>query len=614
MCGLFGLSFTSEKPSQEWWRDHLQQVNEVQKHRGPDEQNCWISPERNLGFAHQRLAILELSPAGRQPMLSRSGRSTLVFNGEIYNHQELRRKLSATSYRGHSDTETLVELLEVHQEKALNDLDGMFSFAWLDLSRQKVLLAVDPAGKKPLYTYWDGKTFAVSSEMKSFRCIPQIHLTVNDTFVKQYLVYGYVPYPHTIYSQVRKLPAGSFQWIDLKNGPEAVQIYWDLPLKPSSDKLSYPDAQMQLQNLLTEAVRKRLVADVPVGSFLSGGLDSSVVSLLAADILSPRALQTFSVSFKSQGVPGHYDESVYARYVAEKIHSEHHEIPVEVHGLDPSAIVTHFDEPFADSSAIPTYLLARETARWVKVALSGDGGDELFAGYMRFRAGLISSEYAWLLKPLLAPMKFGKVPPRSWKGFLQRFKERLQSSTLEQQLSWNSYFNQEDFQTYLQDCAQDLYLQAQEFEEKTKDLDVGQKILYYNFKTYLFDDLLPKVDRMSMAHGLEVRCPFLDKKLIEFAFRLPTDYKMSFFTTKRILKELFETRLGSDFVHRKKQGFALPIENFMEQQGVDFALTQTQQALPQFVWNEKSLPTLKAHQHHHKAYMLLSLEKNLRSL
>jgi asparagine synthase (glutamine-hydrolysing) len=614
MCGVFGLSFSSESKSQEWWQTHLNKVNATQAHRGPDEQDLWISPDGHFGFAHQRLAILDLSPTGRQPMKSQSGKSLLVFNGEIYNHQELKTHLPGFSFRGHSDSEVLLECLEQKGDHLLKELDGMFAFAFADLDKKRMLLATDPAGKKPLYTYWDGRTFAFASEIKALKVIPEIQLKVSKKYLKQYLVYGYVPYPNTIYENVTKVPAGSYQWIDLKSRPGMVRAYWDLPLQPHTSTYGFRKSQEILDDLLTTAIKKRLGADVPVGCFLSGGLDSSVVSLIAAKIFKEQKLKTFSVSFKAPNIPAHYDESPYARYVAEKIHSDHHEIHVDVSNLNSTPIMTHFDEPFADSSAIPTYLLAQETAKHVKVALSGDGGDEIFGGYMRFRAGLLSSEYAWLLKPLLAPIHFGAVPPRSWKGFLKRFKERLHTSPLIQQISWNSYFNQNDFDKYMFECAEDIYLKAREFEFLTEDLDVGQKILYYNFKTYLFDDLLPKVDRMSMAHGLEVRSPFLDKKLIEFAFALPTSFKMDFFGTKKILKRTYAPELGKEFVYRKKQGFALPIENFIEAQNSSNAFQKIPAHLKGFSFSAKELNEMKANQHHQKIFMLLSLENNLGAL
>jgi asparagine synthase (glutamine-hydrolysing) len=278
--------------------------------------------------------------------------------------------------------------------------------------------------------------------------------------------------------------------------------------------------------------------------------------------------------------------------------------------VEGGGIPSLFDEPFADSSAIPTYYLCRETSKQIKVVLSGDGGDELFGGYRRFRAGLLSDRYSWLLKPLLSPVNFKSPPPRSWKGFVSRFKSKLHLTPLQQQLSWNSYFDQSDFEKFFGDKWENAYLRIQSFEQKTEGLTIIQKILYYNFKTYLFDDLLPKVDRMSMAHGLEVRTPFLDKALIEFAFTLPDHFKVTSFETKKILKDTFSVDLGYDFVHRKKQGFALPIENFLNKEKFR-EVRQIKKIWPQFRWGDLSAKELEQSNHHYKVYLLMSLEKTL---
>ena len=326
--------------------------------------------------------------------------------------------------------------------------------------------------------------------------------------------------------------------------------------------------------------------------------------------MTPKKLKTFSVSFNVAGVPADYDESVYAKKIASQIQSDHYEILIDPNKIEGRDIPGLFDDPFADSSAIPTYYLCQETSRQVKVVLSGDGGDELFGGYRRFQAGLLSDRYSWVLKPLLSLIRFKAPRPRSWQGFVTRFKHKLDLSPLRQQLAWNSFFEEGDFEKFLGKKGEDIFLRVRDFEKKTEGLSIIQKILYYNFKTYLFDDLLPKVDRMSMAHGLEVRTPYLDKALIEFAFTLPDHFKVTPFETKKILKDSFEQDLGYDFVRRKKQGFALPIENFLAKENFQ-SLPGIHKIWPKFQWTSSDIREMERDHNYYKIYLLMSLEKSL---
>lgn len=614
MCGVFGLFLTdpdSTTFNDKEWQSLLSLVNQVQKHRGPDEQNFIYDTKQAWGFAHQRLAVLDLSLNGQQPMISHSKKSHIVFNGEIYNYKELQQKLQLSKLRSHSDTEVLVEGLEKKFENILPELDGMFAFGYFDRIDRRLLLAVDVAGKKPLYTYWDGKVFAFASEIKTLLSLPFINKQLNPLALQQYLVYGFTPYPNTIYQYIRKLPAGCYQWVDLKKGPSPIQSYWKLIDYVKEVKIDYGQAKEQLQNLLLSSVKKRLIADVPIGTFLSGGLDSSIISYLAAQSIKPNKIKTYSVSFSSSGIPPQYDESKYARYVAELISSDHQEIHLDYNNLDSEKILTAFGGPFADSSAIPTYYLAQETSKHVKVVLSGDGGDELFGGYKRFNAGLISQSFGNYLNLFLSPINFKTAPHRSKRGFVMRFKARLKESILSQQLAWNSYFDQSDFKKFLDLEINRLYDDVYFFEKETEHLSPGQRILYYNFKTYLFDDLLPKIDRMSMRHGLEVRSPFLDKQLIEFAFSLPSKYKFDFFQTKKILKDTYQDIFGHQFVHRKKMGFALPIEKFINGQDLTKHLLHLKNNPMPLDFKNITRFNSETSNYYQKAYMLLSLSLNL---
>ena len=563
MCGIIGVAYLQGAvPHARETETQLKQAAHLIQHRGPDDEGTWVSHDSKVGLAHRRLSILDLSPRGHQPMVSSEG-DVLTYNGEIYNFRTLRTALFDQNFNSQSDTEVLLKGLGQFQDDYLNRLDGMFAFGFYSKRQQSVLLAVDPAGEKPIYTYWDGKIFAFASEIKAFFGMKSLDLSVNRDYLKESLIFGYVPWPNTMYRFIRKLPAGHFQRISLAEGPKSPQPYWELPLGVSHPKLKPRDAEERLKYLLGRAVEKRLVADVPVGCFLSGGLDSSTVALEAEKLLPKQSLQTFAAGFSLDDFGNFYDETPFANMVARRIESRHRVLQIDASNVDATDIMRHFDEPFGDSSAIPTYLLCQETARHVKVVLSGDGGDELFGGYLRFCGGLLSENYQNLWQFLLAPVKYFPANPRTLLGKLKRFQSAVSLPLLKRLAVWNAFFTEEELSTFFGENSERVFETVRFWEERTRGLTVGEKILHFNFKTYLFDDLLPKVDRMSMAHGLEVRSPFLDRDLIEFAFSLPTQFKFDSFRTKKILKNAYRFQLGAEITDRAKHGFAFPLETFL---------------------------------------------------
>ena len=619
MCGIVGLLVPGAEINRgassvvNFRRAALQSAVESLRHRGPDDGGVWLSPDARAGFGHRRLSVIDLSSRGLQPMLGEDG-SALTYNGEVYNYRELKSEFtSGENFVSESDTEVLLKCLMSEGERILPRLDGMFAFAFYSARNNQVILATDPAGEKPLYTYWDGKHFAFASEIKAIKALLAQQggdFSLDPKALKESLAFGYAPYPRTIYRKIRKLPAGQFQIIDLNSGPKHPVTYWEVPIGEIDRSVRYQDAVAGLRILLRKAVAKRLVADVPLGSFLSGGLDSSAVSLEAASLLRPSRLKTFSAAFSADPLSGFYDESSFARTVAERIGSEHFEVQISSQNVDAASIMQRFDEPFGDSSAIPTFLLCQETRKYLKVALSGDGGDELFGGYMRFRAALVSEKYQTLCKLILSPTSRLQVEPRSLLGKMKRFRSAVSHPLLSRLATWNAFFSEQDLEYFLGEKFTEFAIEIKSWDEKTKGQSIGEKILYYNFKTYLFDDLLPKVDRMSMAHGLEIRAPFLDKELIEFAFRLPTEFKFDAFSSKKILKEAYRDLLGKDITHRSKHGFAFPLESFLGSQP-PYIGAKTRGVFPAARTDLKDLGPLNRSA---KQFMLWNFETNLKHI
>jgi asparagine synthase (glutamine-hydrolysing) len=536
------------------------------RHRGPDDHGLWHDGPVALG--HRRLSIVDLSPGGHQPMPNEDETLWVTFNGELYNWPEVKGTLAARGhrFRGASDTEMLLHLYEEHGEGLLEHLRGMFAFGLYDRARRRLLLARDRLGKKPLFYHDDGKRIVFASELKALLLDPSVPREVDEGSLADYLTLQYVPAPGTIWKGVRKLPAAHALVCDAR-GPRVTR-YWSLPVEPDTGH-SAEFYRERLRALLTEAVRIRLMSDVPLGAFLSGGIDSSVVTaLMTQAVRSP--VKTFSIGFEAQD----FSELAHARRVAEHLGTDHHELIVRPQALDLlPRLVWQMDEPFADASMIPTYYVSQMARRHVTVALSGDGGDEAYAGYTTYPWARRYAALDRIPRPLrqLAGVPAGWLPPDHPLG---RKLHRVSQDVVGRHLDVMSYFPPRELARVLSPAlaahlrAHDPYAAARaEYARAGAAAGEVPGLLYLDAATYMIDDVLVKVDRTSMLESLEVRCPLLDHKVLEFVARIPFEYKLRGDVTKWILKEVVSDLLPPETLARAKQGFGVPLEHWF---GADF--------------------------------------------
>lgn len=546
-------------------------------HRGPDDEGVLSQPASpgnapRVTLGHRRLSIIDLSPAGHQPMRARTDDTAVVLNGEIYNFQEKRAECADYPFRSRTDTEVILALYERYGEAFVQHLDGMFALALWDGRREKLLLARDRAGKKPLYYFKGERFFVFASEIKALLALTAVPGKPDEGALALYLTFGYVPTPDTIYQGIRKLEPATLMVLD-RNGLAHSRPYWRYPTgEVGNAPESVGPAAVKLRGLLTDAVRRRMVADVPLGAFLSGGIDSSIVVGLMSG-LSREPVRTFSIGF--EGDPA-YDESAYARLVAEKFRTHHTEFRVRPRAVELlEKIIWHYDEPFGDSSAIPTYIVSQLTREHVTVALSGDGGDEVFGGYERFAAALWTEQLPRSLFEagrLLTRLLPAPPHPKSRRRRIKRFFEKAGLPLPDRYLEWNSFFTRGELASLRVSCEGSRISDPfREYLESDPSASLLQRILHLNFRTYLLDDLLVKTDRMSMAHGLEVRCPFLDTGVVEWAARLPDRLKIRGTRLKYILREAFREFLPRQILRRRKMGFGVPLGQWMREDLRDFS-------------------------------------------
>jgi asparagine synthase (glutamine-hydrolysing) len=556
MCGICGMFAPGEVD-----RAVLQRMNDAIRHRGPDDEGFYT--DDRVGLGSRRLSIIDLSQ-GRMPIHNEDESVWVVFNGEIYNFQELRQDLVA---RGHTfttrtDTEVIVHLYEEIGAGVFEKLHGMFAVALWDRARGTLLLGRDRVGKKPLYYSWDGTRLIFGSEIKCLRAFPGLKLSLDYDAINHYFSYLYIPDPLSIYREIRKLPAAHS--LELHAGVVKVQSYWDLRfdrVHRERDPRAYVE---RLRELVTDAVRCRLVSDVPLGAFLSGGVDSATVVGIMAQ-LSSKPVQTFSIGFDAET----FDELEYARLAARAFGTDHHEEVMQPQALEwVETLVQHLDEPFGDPSALPTYMVSRMARRNVTVALSGDGGDETFAGYEshavhvrdeRFHQRFPAPARALVGAGLHAGSRVTTHPKlRRVAGAVRRANRPLAER-------WCNVFTKEERAQLFSAAArreigaareEDLFaglLAAQPFP------DFLSRVLYADTKAYLTNDILVKVDRMSMANSLEVRSPLVDHQVMEFAAAIPSDWKLHDGVSKYIFKKMAEEFVPREIVYRKKHGFGVPI-------------------------------------------------------
>jgi len=569
ICGIVGLNGAAG-----FGQPDIARMCDALAHRGPDDSGFQLNDFKSesgpgrVGLGHRRLSIIDLAK-GHQPLSNEDGTVWIVFNGEIYNFQELRPALIAQGhrFRTDSDTEVIVHLYEQKGADCLQELRGMFAFAIWDSSARSLFLARDRIGKKPLCYRVEKDRILFASEIKSILQAGGVPRELSLEALHHYLTYQYVPHPLTMFQGIAKLPPGHY--LTWKDGRAEVREYWRPTCRP--EPLKEAECVERVRELLTESVRLRLISDVPLGAFLSGGLDSSIVVGLMAK-LSNAPVKTFSIGFAEK----RYDELEYARAVARHFKTEHQEFIVRPNAVEIiPKLVWHYDEPFADSSAIPTYYVSQITRQHVKVALTGDAGDEGFAGYPRYRAvklGLWFDRLPGFLRRALAGKYWQRLPvsveQKTKRRRLRRLFEALDLPPKERYVRWCAIFDDgRKAALYSPELRAALapVSSAKIFEEeyaKAPDADFLAATMFVDFMRYLPDDLLFKVDIASMAHGLECRAPFLDHKLVEFIGRIPTDLKLRGFTTKYLLRRAFGEMLPPEILHRPKMGFGVPISDW----------------------------------------------------
>ena len=568
MCGLVGIFDTRGKSSLS--REVLGRMNEAQFHRGPDEGGLHTEP--GVGLGHRRLSIIDLS-SGQQPLFNEDHSVVVVFNGEIYNFVDLMPELQALghTFRTHCDTEVIVHAWEEWGENCVERFRGMFAFALWDRSRQKLFLARDRLGVKPLFysLQSDGK-FIFASELKALRLYPGFDPTLDPCAVEEYFAYGYIPEPRTIYRNAFKLPPGHHLTLSPHAPLPAPHRYWDIPFAPVP-VTSMQDMQAELVERLREAVRIRLVSEVPLGAFLSGGVDSSAVVALMAE-LSTEPVNTCSIAFQDP----RFNEAAYAEQVARQYHTRHQTSEVDPNDFSlVDQLAALYDEPYADSSALPTYRVCELARRSVTVALSGDGGDENLAGYRRYRFHMAEEKMRALLPLGLRRPLFGALgalyPKADWAPRIFRAKSTFEALARD---SVEGYFHSvsllgDRLRNQLFSPAFSASLQGYRAVEVLKTharnsptQDPLSLVQYLDIKTYLPGDILTKVDRASMAHALEVREPLLDHPLMEWVSGLPSALKLHQGEGKYLLKKALEPYLPQDILYRQKMGFAVPLASW----------------------------------------------------
>jgi asparagine synthase (glutamine-hydrolysing) len=594
MCGIAGFWTSDSRASGTAAEATARRMADAIRHRGPDSDGLWFDPEAGLALAHRRLSILDVSPAGAQPMSSHSGRYVIVFNGEIYNHLDLRTELEAASdgiaWRGHSDTETLLAAFDIWGiERTLQRSIGMFAYAVWDIKERTLVLARDRMGEKPLYYGWSGSTFLFGSELKALRAFPGFVNALNRDAVTAYLRYSYVPAPHSIYDGIYKLPPASyilFASADRSSASEPI-AYWsfkDIAEKGVSDPFggSYQERSAALEQVLQTVTASQMLSDVPLGAFLSGGVDSSLITALMQS-QSGQAVRTFSIGFEL----ARFNEAELAREVARHLKTQHTEFIVTE--SDALAVVPDlpgiFDEPFADSSQIPTILLSRLTRQSVTVAMSGDGGDEMFGGYNRYLFGPdLWQRTGQLPKPVRKALGVGaKGMQRMFTAGSASGAQRLAARaglpvTAIDRLSkfGGAVANADSFDelyrelvsTWPQPSSIALHTgrasSLLDEESYVPSLEgKAERMMALDALSYLPDDIMVKVDRSAMSASLETRAPFLDQRVVEFAWRLPLADKIEGRIGKRILRDMLYTKVPKALIERPKQGFAIPVDTWL---------------------------------------------------
>lgn len=570
MCGICGIIKYENGKKVE--NSEVHRMCQVIQHRGPDDEGIYV--KNNVGIGMRRLSIIDLA-SGHQPLSNEDGTVWIVFNGEIYNHQTVRAELEQRGHRfaTHSDTEAIVHAYEEYGEACPEKLNGMFAFAIWDENHQRLFIARDRIGIKPLYFYEDKKQFVFGSELKSILQIRDVPRRVNPQALDNFLTFEYIPAPLSIFDSIYKLePGHSLLW---ERGKIRKRKYWklDYDIRPR------PESEIceELVSLLQDSVKIRLMSEVPLGAFLSGGIDSSSIVALMSRVMD-RPVKTFSIGFEDST----YNELKYARIIAQKFKTEHHEFTIKPNAVDltQNLVRNYVDEPFGDFSMFPTYLVSKMAREYVTVTLSGDGGDELFAGYDHYIANRIGQKYqsipGVLRNGLIEPILKSIPPTEKKKGLVNRAKRFVEGAQLPADLQhtrWMIFLSEfEKDSLYTSDFKNqirgfDPYAHVRHFFKAAPSRDPLDQQEYVDIHTYLVDDILVKVDRMSMATSLEARVPFLDYRVVEFSATIPSQLKLAGLShqkTKYILKKAMENILPPEIIYRGKEGFSIPIKNWLK--------------------------------------------------
>ncbi|MDA8743118.1 asparagine synthase (glutamine-hydrolyzing) [Rubripirellula amarantea] len=632
MCGITGAIWRN--PSQGIAPALLQQMTDSISHRGPDDSQLWMDSEHRdaygrlvgVGLGFRRLSIIDLEGA-RQPLSNEDGRVRVVFNGEIYNYQTLRRRLQGTghTFATHGDGESIVHLYEDLGTDCFAQLNGMFAIAIWDANRNRLILARDRIGQKPLYYAATEDRLVFGSELKCLAKVEGVCSDIDPGAIDEFLTYQYIPHPGTIWKGVRKLPPGHFAIYE--NGKVTVERYWDFD--PSVERpISKSDACERLRELLTDSVRLRMQSDVPLGSFLSGGIDSSLITAIA-QANSPDPVRTFSIGFPVAD----FDETKYAAEVAQHLGTKHQRFEVNPDGVAIiDKLIWHYDEPFGDSSAVPTWYLSELTRREVTVALSGDGGDELFAGYERYRALWLSQRLQRLF-PVRSIPGIGLVQrlpdsnkQRSLIRRAKRFLEAIGEPASRRYMNWLQIFPESMRASLYTDEFLESLPGDDPFDfldsvwSRSEGRDVVTRASMSDVFSYLPCDLCTKVDIASMAHGLEVRQPMLDYRIVEFAGSLPVNLKFRGHRGKLILEDTFGSLIPQSIFTRKKMGFGIPIAGWFRnelREMVHDTLLASDARIGPYFRREVVAELVRSHEtnehnHGYRLWNLLILEKWLR--
>jgi len=549
MCGICGVVDTCPID-----KDALERMARSLKHRGPDNQSIKII--QNTGLGHARLSIIDLSSSANQPMSNEDESIWLVYNGEFYTYKKYRDELlnKGHKFKSQTDSEVIIHLYEEYGTNFIEKLRGMFSFALFDIREQRLILVRDRVGIKPLYYYDDSTKFVFASEIKALLLYPGVNKSIDIESLTEYFSLGYISGDKSIYNNIRKLPPAHY--LIYSNNRVKIQRYWSLP---SEEKLNDEYlAKEKLQALLVESVKMRMISDVPIGVLLSGGVDSSLVASIMAS-QSDRKIKTFSISFNEKK----YNEIEYARQVAKYINSEHYEYNVDLNNSEIlEDLVCYYDEPFADSSAIPTYFVSKMAKEEVTVVLSGDGGDELFGGYNWYNWMEMHSKYKFIptkAKKIISALS--TTMPFHFKG--KEFINAICLSEFDAFYKRTSFFSIEELKILLQDAYSDKFHEEYRTSYYSHGNTLLERLTKTDFNFYLPDDILTKVDRASMANALEVRVPLLDHTICEFAYNLSDELRLKNNQKKYLLKEVAHKWLPRDFDFKRNQGFSIPLKEWL---------------------------------------------------